>query len=166
MFDVVVVDTGGVFDEYVLQALDHTDRLVLVGTLDIPALKSLKLAAGTLDLLNLPRERWSLVLNRADAKVGLSAGEFEETLGLKATVTLPSSRDVLTAVNRGEAIVRANRGHQVSKALVTLAESLVPTAPGSAPASASTPDPAEAGEPSTHARRGAPRRGLRSWKVA
>ena len=124
MFDVVVVDTSGMFDDYVLPALDHSDLVVLVGTLDIPSLKGLKLAVGTLDLLNLPREKWRLVLNRADAKVGLSAGEFEETLGLKADVSLPSSRDVLTAVNRGETIVRANRGHQVSKALATFARSL------------------------------------------
>ena len=125
MFDVVVVDTSGTFDDYVLQAFDDSDLLVLVGTLDIPSLKSLKLATGTLDLLNLPRETWRLVLNRADAKVGLSPDEFEETLGFKATVSIPSSRDVLTAVNRGETIVRVNRGHQASKALTSLASSLV-----------------------------------------
>ena len=39
MFDVVVVDTSGAFDEYALGRLDHTDLLLLVGTLDIPALK-------------------------------------------------------------------------------------------------------------------------------
>lgn len=125
MFDVVVVDTSGTFDDYVLQALDDSDLLVLVGTLDIPSLKSLKLATGTLDLLNLPRETWRLVLNRADAKVGLSPDEFEDTLGFKATVSIPSSRDVLTAVNRGETIVRVNRGHQASKALTSLASSLM-----------------------------------------
>ncbi len=159
MFDVVVVDTSGMFDDYVLPALDHSDLVVLVGTLDIPSLKGLKLAVGTLDLLNLPREKWRLVLNRADAKVGLSAGEFEETLGLKADVSLPSSRDVLTAVNRGETIVRANRGHQVSKALATFARSLA--------AACTVPRPApEPADPTPHSRRGAPRRGLRSRKVA
>ncbi|GAA2150400.1 hypothetical protein GCM10009844_31290 [Nocardioides koreensis] len=159
MFDVVVVDTSGMFDDYVLPALDHSDLVVLVGTLDIPSLKGLKLAVGTLDLLNLSRDKWRLVLNRADAKVGLSAGEFEETLGLKADVSLPSSRDVLTAVNRGEAIVRANRGHQVSKALVSFARSLAEVFAPPVPAS-------EQVEPAPHSRRGAPRRGLRSRKVA
>ncbi|MFC4785178.1 AAA family ATPase [Nocardioides sp. MAHUQ-72] len=159
LFDVVVVDTSGMFDDYVLPALDLSEVVVLVGTLDIPSLKSLKLAAGTLDLLNLPRERWRLVINRADAKVGLSAGEFEETLGLKADLTLPSSRDVLAAVNRGEAIVRANRGHQVSKAITAFAESLAEAL------SASPTEPAAA-DAGSHSRRGAPRRGLRIRKVA
>ena len=44
--------------------------IVLVATLDIPSLKGLKLATGTLDLLNFARTTWQLVLNRADAKVG------------------------------------------------------------------------------------------------
>jgi pilus assembly protein CpaE len=159
MFDVVVVDTSGVFDDYVLPALDTSDQLVLVGTLDIPALKSLKLAVGTLDLLNLPRERWRFVLNRADSKVGLSAGEFEETLGLEADITLPTSRDVLTAVNRGDVIVRSSKGHPISKTLVAFAQSLAhqPEAPGTGTDTPSRP---------SHARRGGPRRGLLSRKGA
>jgi len=120
MFDVVVIDTSGVFDDFALTALDRTTTLVLIGTLDIPALKSLKLATGTLDLLNFPRDRWKFVLNRADSKVGLSVKEFEESLGLTSDATLSSSREVLSAVNRGEVIVRAHPSHAVSKAFGSL----------------------------------------------
>jgi pilus assembly protein CpaE len=125
MFDVVVVDTSGTFDDYALAALDRTDVLCLIGTLDIPALKSLKLATGTLDLLNFPRDKWRLVLNRADAKVGLSQKEFEDTLGIGVDASIPSSREVLSSVNRGETIVRAHPGHPVSQTLSTLASRLV-----------------------------------------
>lgn len=125
MFDAVVVDTSGTFDDFALAALDRSDVLVLIGTLDIPALKSLKLAIGTLDLLNFPRDRWRLVLNRADAKVGLSSREFEETLGIPVDTTIPSSREVLASVNRGETIVRAHPGHPVSQTISAFAASLL-----------------------------------------
>ena len=115
------VDTSGVFDDFALTALDRTDTLVLVGTLDIPALKGLKLATQTLDLLNFPREKWRFVLNRADAKVGLSTDEYESTLGLKADCSLVSSREVLAAVNRGEPLVKAYSGHANSKAIKAFA---------------------------------------------
>lgn len=124
MFDFVVVDTSGTFDDYALAALDRTSTIVLVATLDIPALKGLKLATGTLDLLNFARDTWKFVLNRADAKVGLGVDEFESTVGLKADHRLESSREVLASVNRGEAIVRAHPGHANSKALKALASSL------------------------------------------
>lgn len=126
MFDFIVVDTSGVFDDNALTALDRTDSIVLVGTLDIPALKALKLATGTLDLLNFGRDSWKFVLNRADGKVGLSVSEFESTLGLKADATLVSSREVLAAVNRGEALVKAYPGHPNSKAIVSFANTFVP----------------------------------------
>lgn len=124
VYDYVVVDTSGVFDDVALTALDRTDTLVLVGTLDIPALKGLKLATQTLDLLNFPREKWKFVLNRADAKVGLSIEEFEGTLGLKSDCSLVSSREVLTAVNRGEPLVLAYSSHPNSKAIKAFATSI------------------------------------------
>jgi pilus assembly protein CpaE len=124
VYDHVVVDTSGVFDDMALSALDRTDTLVLVGTLDIPALKGLKIATQTLDLLNFPREKWKFVLNRADAKVGLSVEEYEGTLGLKADCSLVSSREVLTAVNRGEPLVLAYSGHPNSKAIKAFATSI------------------------------------------
>jgi pilus assembly protein CpaE len=154
MFEFVVVDTSGIFDDHALVALDRTDDLVLVGTLDIPALKGLKLATGTLDLLNFPRERWSFVLNRADAKVGLSVKEFEETLGLPADCQLVSSREVLAAVNRGEALLEAYPSHANSKALMALAKSL------------GTPQQVgESESTAAGARRAAPARRLRLRKV-
>ena len=124
VYEYVVVDTSGVFDDHALTALDRTDMLVLVGTLDIPALKGLKLATQTLELLNFPREKWRFVLNRADSKVGLSPQEYESTLDLKADCTLVSSRDVLSAVNRGEPLVRAYASHPNSKAIKAFAQSL------------------------------------------
>ena len=142
VYDYVVVDTSGVFDDHALTALDRTDTLVLVGTLDIPALKGLKLATQTLDLLNFPRDKWTFVLNRADSKVGLSVDEYESTLGLKADCSLVSSREVLTAVNRGEPLVRAYASHPNSKAIKAFATTIAGAA--------------RAAEAASHARRQVP----------
>jgi pilus assembly protein CpaE len=120
-FEFVVVDTAPAFDDFVLQAFDHTDLLMLVGTLDIPALKSLKVVGDTLDLLNLPRTHWRLILNRADSKVGLTPAEVEKTLELPITTAIPSSRDVPACINRGVQIVRAEPRHGVSEAIKDLA---------------------------------------------
>lgn len=136
-FEVVVVDTSPAFDDLALSAFDHSDLLVLVGTLDIPALKNLKMAAGTLDLLSMPRHQWRLVLNRADGKVGLTPAEFEKTLGLPIACSIPTSRDVLASVNRGETLVQSHPKHPVSLAMIGLAHSLLPGAVAPAPAASS-----------------------------
>ena len=110
-----------------------------MGTLDIPSLKALKLATSTLEVLNFPKSTWRFVLNRADGKVGLTVEEYEKTLGLKADSSLVSSREVLAAVNRGEALVTAYPNHPNSKALVSFAKSVATSIAGPATATESNP---------------------------
>jgi pilus assembly protein CpaE len=131
-FDYVVVDTPPAFDDQVLAAFDLSDVVALIATLDIPALKNLKLTLETMELLNYPRDRWRIVLNRADSKVGLAIGEVEKTLRAPISVQIPSSRDVPAAINRGVPIVLDDPRHPVTLAIRTFAERYVlnPTAGG------------------------------------
>ena len=120
--DYVVVDTPPAFDEQVLEALDQSDLIALIATLDIPALKNLKLTLETLDEINFPREKWAVVLNRADSKVGLALNEVEKTLRVPISVQIPSSRDVPATINRGVPIVHEDPKHPVSVAIKQFAE--------------------------------------------
>ncbi|MEZ5160914.1 MAG: AAA family ATPase [Marmoricola sp.] len=72
-YEYIVIDTPPAFTEHVLSAIDESDLLLLIATLDIPALKNLKVAITTLDALGGDAEARALVLNRADTKVGLTA---------------------------------------------------------------------------------------------
>jgi pilus assembly protein CpaE len=124
-FQFVVVDSPPAFTDQVLAAFDESDMVALLATLDIPALKNLKLTLETLDLLNYPREKWRVVLNRADSKVGLSLAEVEKTLRVKIAVQIPSSRAVPASVNRGVPIVLDDPAHPVSEAIREFAETQV-----------------------------------------
>ena len=137
-FDYVIVDTPPAFDDHVLSAFDLSDVVALIATLDIPALKNLKLTLETMDLLNYPRDRWRLVLNRADSKVGLDFREVEKSLRAKISAQIPSSRDVPAAINRGVPIVLDDPRHPVSMAIKGFAEQHVVTV---APAGAGGPGP-------------------------
>ena len=121
-YDYVVVDTPPAFDDQVLAAFDLSDSIILMATLDIPALKNLKLTLETLDMLNYPRDRWSIVLNRSDSKVGLAITEVETTLRTPITAQVPSSRDVPASINRGVPIVLDSPKHAVSLAIKEFAE--------------------------------------------
>jgi pilus assembly protein CpaE len=120
-FDYVVVDTAPSFDEHVLQAIDETDELLLVTTLDVPTLKNVKIAAETLDLLNFPKPQRRLVLNRADEKVGLEPEKVASTLAMAIAAAIPNSPQVPNQTNAGEPIVAAQPRHPVSRAITALA---------------------------------------------
>jgi pilus assembly protein CpaE len=125
MFDVVVVDTPPAFTDHVLAAFDVSEHLVLLATLDIPALKNLKLTLETLDMLGYARDRWHVLLNRSDSKVGLSVHDVEKTLKTSIACELPSSRAVPASINRGVPIALDEPGHPVSQALRKFAEAKI-----------------------------------------
>ena len=127
-FDYIVVDTPPAFDDHVLAAFDRSDIVALIATLDIPALKNLKLTLETLELLNYPRERWRVVINRADSKVGLALSEVEKTLRAPISAQVASSRDVPASINRGVPIVLDDPKHPVSAAIRAFADQHVATA--------------------------------------
>lgn len=120
-FDVVIIDTPPSFDETVLAALDRTDDLLLLTTLDIPAVKNLKLAAETLELISFPSQKVHVVVNRSDARVGLDVADVEKALKIEVAGRIPSSRDVPASTNRGVAITVDKPKHPVSQAIRTLA---------------------------------------------
>jgi pilus assembly protein CpaE len=124
MFDVVIIDTPAAFSDQVLAAFDATDLFLLIATLDIPALKNLKLTLETMDLLNYPRDRWRVVLNRADSKVGLTVPEAERALHTTISAQIPSSRSVPISVNRGVALVHEDPTHPVSQEIRRLADTI------------------------------------------
>ena len=137
--DFVVVDSAPTFDEHVLQALDDSDEILLVTTLDVPTLKNVKIAVETLDLLNIPISRRRLVLNRADDKVGLTAEKVESTLGMKIAASIPTSSQVANSTNAGEPIVVAFPRHPVSQAVASLARELAARDSGADTSSAPRP---------------------------
>lgn len=122
MYDYVVVDTPPAFTEHVLASFDVSDAYILLATLDIPALKNLRLTLDMLDVLGYPRQGWQVVLNRSDSRVGLSIDDVVRTLKVPLATQIPSSRAVSASINKGVPIVLDDPRHPVSIAIRELAE--------------------------------------------
>jgi pilus assembly protein CpaE len=120
-FDYVVVDTPPAFDDQVLQAFDESDLLLLVATPDAPALKNLRITLEMLALLNVPREKCRVVLNRAGGNVGMTSEDIEQTLKAEIFAAIPAAHEVPAAINRGEPIVTSLPRHPASLALLAMA---------------------------------------------
>ena len=126
MYRWVIIDGPPFFTEQLLAAFDLTDVVVVITSLDVPSIRSLKLSVETLRDLGFPRDRLRLVLNRADSKVGLTIREVEKSLGTEIDATLPSSREVPFAINQGIPVVLSRPKAPVSKSLVELLETVRP----------------------------------------
>jgi pilus assembly protein CpaE len=121
-YDFIIVDTPPAFTEHVLAAFDVSDMLVLIATLDIPAVKNLRLTLDTLDLLGNSKDSRIVVLNRSDAKVGLRAEDVVAAIKTDIAIMVPSSVAVPASVNRGVPLVLDEPKHPVSIAFRDLVE--------------------------------------------
>lgn len=121
-YDYVILDTPPAFTSHVLAAFDDSDLLILIATLDIPAVKNLRLTLDTLDLLGNRKESRLVVLNRSDAKVGLRPEDVVAAIKQDIAVMVPNSTAVPASVNRGVPIILDEPKHAVSLALRDLAD--------------------------------------------
>jgi MinD-like ATPase involved in chromosome partitioning or flagellar assembly len=122
MYDFVVIDTPAQFSEHVLTAMDVSSQLVLLTTPDVTALKNLRVALDMLDMLSYPRQIRSVVINRADSKVGLSLEQVHKVVRSEIAAHIPSSRAVPVSVNKGVPIVLDSPGHPVSQSVMKFAQ--------------------------------------------
>ena len=151
----VIIDTPPAFSEHVLAAFDVSDMAVLLATLDIPAVKNLRLTLDTLELLGYPREAWIVILNRSDAKVGRNTEDVVAAIKQPIAAMIPSSEHVPASVNRGVSIVLDEPKHPVSLAMRAFADQylLKPSVPASSGGQDSEESLAETRRPSQQPRR-------------
>ncbi len=109
-YEAVVIDSAASFSETTLLALDHTDTLILVGAPDVPAVRSVRIALETLDLLELDLPDVRILMNRAGADVGLDSGDIEQILRREIAYTVPSDRAVPLSINRGRPVTSDDPG--------------------------------------------------------
>ncbi len=120
-YDYLVIDTSPTLNEVIIQILQDSDLVLLMTTLDMPAIKNLKLTLSALEALGLSTSRRRLVLNRCDLKVGLDQKDVEELVGEEISANIPSNTKVSSATNEGQLIIYAHPHNPVSKAINSLA---------------------------------------------
>jgi pilus assembly protein CpaE len=124
----VIVDLPSLFNDYVLALVEAADEVLLVGSMDIPSIKNLKIGMQTLDLGAIAGSKLRLVLNHANAKVKLDVKEIERVLGLSANFPVPDDLAVPMSVNAGRPVVLEDPKAPVSRALDRIAEALLSAA--------------------------------------
>src|SRR2546423_8420692 len=133
MCDAVIVDTPPGFTPEVIATIDVSTEICMVGMLDSLSLKNTKLGLETLDLMGYDGEHVTLVLNRADSRVGITPDDVSMIVGRVPDVFIPSDREIPRSINEGTPIVAAKQSSSAAKAFRALADRY---------ATASTPTPA------------------------
>jgi pilus assembly protein CpaE len=115
-YEYVVIDPQHTFDSITLAALDQSDEILLVLTLDIPAIRSTQRALEIFDRLGYPRKKVRIVVNRWSKQIDIDLREVEKFLGEPVIGFIPSDYQVaVTSINLGQPLVIAEPNSKIAQ---------------------------------------------------
>src|SRR5215210_627696 len=132
--DYVVVDPQHTFDSITLAALDQSDEIVLVLTLDIPAIRSTQRALQIFDRLGYPRHKLHVVVNRFSKQIDLDLRQVERFLGERVAGYVQSDyKTAVNSINLGQPLVDSEPQSKIATELRQIAARFGPGTHVSAP---------------------------------
>lgn len=120
-----VLDTAGGVDEYTLGALDRASHVVLVSGTDVPSVQAGRKLIQVMEFLKMSLDRVHLVVNRSNARVGLTVDDVEAVLGLSADWEIPETRSIASAANQGSPITESSPRTPIARGCFELADRLL-----------------------------------------
>ena len=125
-FEYIVLDPQHTFDSITLAALDLSDEIVLVLTLDIPAIRSTQRALEIFDRLGYPRKKIRIVVNRWSKQIDLDLRQVEKFLGEPVIGFIPSVyQTAVTSINLGQPLVKSDPSCKISMEIKRIASTLI-----------------------------------------
>lgn len=111
-----LVDLGSGLDEGSLTAATVADRILLIATPDVPAIKNTWRRLRLLERLGIEKSRVHLVLNRYDRKTApIPLQDIETNLARKVDAVISDDRAALRAVNEGKILRDVDRKSAVAR---------------------------------------------------
>ncbi len=124
-FHYIVVDTSNIFNETVLSALDLSDKILCISTLDLPTIKNIKSGLDIMESLHYSNNKINIVLNKASEQFGIKYKDFEDTLKYPIWSYIPEdSQTVISSANKGFPFVITRAETKVAKSIMAMSKEL------------------------------------------
>jgi pilus assembly protein CpaE len=124
-YEYVVLDPQHTFDSITLAALDQSDEIILILTLDIPAIRSTQRALEIFDRLGYPRKKVRIVVNRWSKQIDLELKQVEKFLGEPVVGFVPSDyQTAVGSINLGTPLVQAEPTSKIALEIRRIAQQI------------------------------------------
>jgi len=121
-FDWVIVDLPNVWDPVALRAIDLSDQILIVTTLDVPSLTHTRLSLDLLQRFGCPEDRIRVAINRHTRSATFGPRELRELLGRDPDILIPDdTASALECVNEGKLMREVEKGGKVERSIRKLA---------------------------------------------
>ena len=124
-YDFVVVDPQHTFDPVTLAALDHSDKIILVLTLDIPSIRSAQRSLQNFERMGYSRRKIQILVNRWNKQSDIELAQVEEFFGESVMGRIPSDYyTVAKSINMGKPLSKSDPRSRIAREIRRIAEYL------------------------------------------
>jgi pilus assembly protein CpaE len=119
--DFVVLDTPGFFTELVGVALDMSDLVLLVTTLDVSSIKDCAMAIDMLSNSDFPMDRVKLVINHPSSIQRVDLKQVSEVTNCEVFWSVPFDKAIVSGSQAGTPIVMSKPNSRGARSMIDLA---------------------------------------------
>lgn len=124
-FSYIVVDTSASFDEKTIAALDHSDLILLIAIVNLPAIRNCQRCLDLFESLGYEKEKTKIVLNRYMENDEIKVDDVEDVLARPVYWRIPNNYfTIISAINKGVPVSLINPDSNISKSYRDLAITL------------------------------------------
>lgn len=124
-YDYILIDTHPAFQDITLSAMDMSNQIIMLLSMDLPAIKNTRLGLEVLESLH-HIAKTKLVLNRASDRFGISPADAERVLDFPISCQLSSDGKVaVSSANMGVPLVIQHPHAKLSKEIELLSEMII-----------------------------------------
>jgi len=125
-YDYIVIDTGPSFKEVNLTALDMSNHILFVTTLDLPSVKSSRVGLDIMKKLNYEDNKVNLILNRYSKKHGISIKDLEKTAKKSILNVIPMDDAIaISSINTGAPFMLNNSRKPIAKKISEISDFII-----------------------------------------
>ena len=115
-FSYIVIDIGTNIDSKTIKALDMSDLILLVATVNLPAIRSIQRCMEMFNKLGYTQNKIKLVLNRYMENEEIKTSDIEEVVKQKVYWKIPNNYlTMMSAINKGVPVNEINQESNIAQ---------------------------------------------------
>lgn len=125
-FDYVIFDLSPFFNEVVLEVLAISDNILMISTMDIPTLKTVRASSEVLQKLNYPEKNIIYILNRYSTKREIKLDDIYQFLNISEMICIDDNPELVgSSINSGDPVVASNPDSTIANQMSALCKKMI-----------------------------------------
>lgn len=124
-YSYLIIDTPTNYEDTTLSALDASDIIYTITTMDLLSIKNVKLGLDVMESLNYSHDKVKIIVNKATQTYGIKFRDIKGVFNKEIDYLIPEdSKSIITSINNGYPFMKHRKGNKLFKSIKMLTDDI------------------------------------------